>query len=60
VSWRPVTVGIRDGSRVQIEGEGLSGRVVTLGQQLLKDGSAIIIPADQTSAAGEKQKTTGP
>jgi RND family efflux transporter MFP subunit len=47
VSWREVRVGIRDQERVQILGEGLSGRVVTLGQQLLKDGAAIIIPADQ-------------
>jgi RND family efflux transporter MFP subunit len=47
VSWREVRVGIRDQERVQILGEGLSGRVVTLGQQLVKDGAAIIIPADQ-------------
>ncbi|ALP51759.1 RND transporter [Candidatus Tenderia electrophaga] len=39
--WRPVTVGISDAGRVQITGERLSGRVVTLGQQLLDDGSAI-------------------
>ena len=44
VIWRPVKVGIREGSRVQVEGEGLSGRVITLGQQLLKNGSAINIP----------------
>jgi len=44
VVWRPVKMGIQEGSRVQVEGEGLSGRVVTLGQQLLKDGSAITIP----------------
>ncbi len=60
VAWREVTVGIRDGSRVQIEGEGLSGRVVTLGQQLLKDGSAIIIPTERTSGAGNGKKTAGP
>ena len=41
--WHPVQVGIRQGDRVQIGGEGLSGRVVTLGQQLLDDGSAIRI-----------------
>jgi RND family efflux transporter MFP subunit len=46
VSWRPVTPGIRDGGRLQILGEGLSGRVVTLGQQLIDDGSSITIPAD--------------
>ncbi len=45
VIWHPVVVGIRAGNRVQIEGTGLSGRVVTLGQQLVQDGSAIMIPA---------------
>ena len=44
VIWRAVKLGIREGARVQVEGEGLSGRVVTLGQQLLKSGSAITIP----------------
>ncbi|MBX3178821.1 MAG: efflux RND transporter periplasmic adaptor subunit [Candidatus Hydrogenedentes bacterium] len=50
VVWRPVTVGLREGDRVQVAGEGLQGRVVTLGQQLLDDGSAIIIPADEDEA----------
>jgi RND family efflux transporter MFP subunit len=53
VVWREVKVGIRQGDRVQVEGEGLSGRVVTLGQQLVKDGSAITIP-DQTAAGRQK------
>lgn len=44
VAWRPVAVGIREGERVQVAAEGLSGRVVTLGQQMLDDGSAITIP----------------
>jgi RND family efflux transporter MFP subunit len=51
VHWREVTIGIRDGERVQLEGENLVGRVVTLGQQLLEDGSAISIPADQAVPA---------
>jgi RND family efflux transporter MFP subunit len=46
VRWQPVTVGIREGNRVQITGEGLSGRVVTLGQQMVDDGSKITIPDD--------------
>jgi len=46
VSWRPVRVGIQEGERVQIEGPGLGGRVVTLGHQLIDDGSPIFIPAD--------------
>ena len=47
VAWREITTGLRDGSRVQVVGEPLSGRVVTLGQQLLDDGSAISIPAGE-------------
>lgn len=47
VAWREIATGIRDGSRVQVIGEPLSGRVVTLGQQLLDDGSAISIPAGE-------------
>lgn len=43
VAWREVEVGIRQGGRVQVGGDGLRGRVVTLGQQLLDDGSAIVI-----------------
>jgi RND family efflux transporter MFP subunit len=41
VAWRPVTVGILDGGKAQVSGEGLSGRVVVLGQQLLDDGAAV-------------------
>jgi RND family efflux transporter MFP subunit len=43
VVWREVKLGIREGGRVQVEGEGLSGLVVTLGQQLVNDGSSITI-----------------
>jgi RND family efflux transporter MFP subunit len=43
VSWRPVRVGVREGERIQVQGDGLSGEVVTLGQQFLDDGSAILI-----------------
>jgi RND family efflux transporter MFP subunit len=38
----PVKVGIRDGERVQVTGEGLEGRVVTLGQQLIGDGTRVV------------------
>jgi RND family efflux transporter MFP subunit len=45
--WKEVEVGIRDGDRVQISGsEPLTGRVVTLGQQLIDDGSPITIPGE--------------
>jgi RND family efflux transporter MFP subunit len=57
VAWRPVRVGIREGDKTQVEGEGLRGRVVTLGQQLVDDGSAIIIPDDAgaPASAGGKE-----
>ena len=59
VIWHEVKVGIREGNRVQVEGAGLSGRVVTLGQQLVKDGSEITIPAVQSQTAeGRKQRGT--
>lgn len=45
VRWREVTTGIRDGDRVEILDGDLAGQVVTLGQQLLEDGSPITIPA---------------
>jgi RND family efflux transporter MFP subunit len=56
VVWREVKVGIREGKRVQVEGEGLSGRVVTLGQQLVSDGSSITIPAVQEKTAAGRTK----
>lgn len=44
VAWKTVATGIRQGDRLQVLDEELHGRVVTLGQQLLKDGSAVILP----------------
>lgn len=46
VRWRPITPGIREGDRVQVLGDDLSGRVVTLGQQLVDDGSPVVLPGD--------------
>lgn len=43
VRFVPVTLGIRDARRTQILEPALSGRVVTLGQQLLQDGSPVTI-----------------
>ena len=54
--WREVRVGIRQGDRVQVEGEGLSGRVVTLGQQLVNDGSPVTISVVQESTAADPEK----
>lgn len=59
VSWRDVTVGIRDGDRVQVDGKGLSGRVVTLGQQLVDDGSPITIPTVERKSPSVDPKAAG-
>lgn len=53
VSWRPVTIGVRRDGEVQVIGEGLTGHVVTLGQQLLKDGSRIAIGGKTDARRGE-------
>lgn len=52
VAWREVKVGIRDNGRVQVEGDGLSGRVVTLGHQLVDDGSKVTVSGGGGDAAG--------
>ncbi len=46
--WRAVETGIRDGDRVAVVGGELAAgeRVVVLGQQLLDDGSAVIVAGD--------------
>lgn len=43
VAWREVEVGFRQGGRVQVTGDGLNTQVVTLGQQLLEDNSAVSV-----------------
>lgn len=43
VSWHEVDVGYRQDGRAQITGDGLNKQVVTLGQQLLDDKSAVSI-----------------
>ena len=47
VRWREVAAGIRADGRVQVDGQGLSGRVVVIGQQQLDDGSPITIAEDR-------------
>ena len=59
VAWHEIKVGIREGDRVQVEGQGLSGRVVTLGQQMIEDGSAISIPAEQPDGLSDRKKVKG-
>jgi RND family efflux transporter MFP subunit len=59
VTWRVVKVGIRDGVEVQVEGEGLSGQVVVLGQQLLDDGTRVSVPAAGDSATASDEPAGG-
>jgi hypothetical protein len=68
VKWQRVTVGIREGDRIQVEGEGeglgeRQGplRVVILGQQLLDDGSPITIPdLDQDTVESTRSTRRSP
>jgi RND family efflux transporter MFP subunit len=48
--WREVQSDIRQGDRVQVSGEGLTGKVVILGQQLLDDGAPLRIAAERAVA----------
>ena len=50
VRWQPVHLGYRDDGKIQVLADGLSGRVVTLGHQLLDDGSAITIPPEPSGS----------
>lgn len=43
-SWIPVTPGIRQSGTVELVDADLTGQVVVLGQQLLDDGSLLILP----------------
>lgn len=49
--WRPVRTGIREGDRVEIVEGDVSGEVITLGQQLVNDGSRVRV----TQLEGETQ-----
>lgn len=53
----PVTVGIVDGELAEILEPRIEGRVVTLGQHLLEDGAAIVLP--ETQPGGNKQGRKG-
>lgn len=44
VQWHEVQRGIQQGERLQVVGEDLQGQVVVLGQQLLNDGTQVILP----------------
>jgi RND family efflux transporter MFP subunit len=60
VLWREVAVGIRAGDRVQVEGQGLTGRVVVIGQQLVDDGARITIASEQETPAANRKGTVAP
>ncbi|GAH35339.1 unnamed protein product, partial [marine sediment metagenome] len=47
VRWNNVTVGIKEGDLVQVQGIEKGEYVVTLGQQFLDDNSKIIIPENE-------------
>ncbi len=53
VAWQPVVTGIRQNGRVQVQGENLTGQVVTLGHQMLDHGSLIRVP-DQAENPDQK------
>jgi len=50
VRWVPVRRGLREGDRVQVLGDGLSGAVVTLGQELCDDGSEVAVFPEASGA----------
>lgn len=52
VRWTPVRPGVEAGGRTQLLGDRLEGQVVTLGQQMLEDGSAIRVSQRRGAAAG--------
>ncbi len=57
VRWQPVEVGVRNGKSVQILGNDLKGRVVTLGQQLLENGAKVTV-RKQTERGGAPGKAS--
>jgi RND family efflux transporter MFP subunit len=68
VHWRPVAAGVREGERVQVIGEGVTGYVVTLGQALCDDGGRVTVigpgpatdPAPAAGAVGGAAAPEGP
>lgn len=62
VRFVPVTTGIVEDTFVQVRSPALSGRVVTLGQHLLSDGSAVTVVAPggpQDTAGGASKGADG-
>lgn len=55
----PVEAGIVTTDRAEIVSPALEGRVVTLGQHLLADGSPVLLPQDSPAKTGEAGKPAG-
>jgi RND family efflux transporter MFP subunit len=61
VKFVPVTIGISDNELAEVVAPPISGSVVTLGQHLLQDGSAFILPDEEKSPKkGTANKRNGP
>lgn len=58
VKWVTVELGIREGDRVQVTGQGLEGAVVTMGHQLIEDGSRITIPDKHLPSAAALEEAS--
>ena len=57
-SFIPVTLGIVNGDSAEVINPPLSGMVVTLGQHLLEDGSAVLLHDERPEAQGSKPATS--
>jgi len=53
VKYVPVEVGILNGADAEIVSPSLSGEVVTMGQHLLEDGSAVLLPEASAGDSGK-------
>lgn len=60
VRWRSVTVGIQHGDNVEVTGTDLTGQVVILGQQLVKDGSRVSISEASSETRTPESKREAP
>ncbi|MEE2939366.1 MAG: efflux RND transporter periplasmic adaptor subunit [Planctomycetota bacterium] len=59
VRWVPVEVGIREGGRVQVIGEGITGSVVILGMELCDDGAPVNVAAVSDEARSASPNAGG-
>ncbi|MCG6909821.1 MAG: efflux RND transporter periplasmic adaptor subunit [Deltaproteobacteria bacterium] len=59
VSFVPVEKGIEDDGWVEVVSPPLSGNVVTIGHQLLKDGAAVVVPGPASGHGDAGASSTG-